>query len=789
MNDILNIPSPPETTDIEDTPASQSVSPDNVERLMLQSSIFNLLTQAAQNKTPIDNVVQDVVSMAIKLVGAQNGIVLYQADISRDDRTVVLSGTAAEQYNNLNIVSGIGNLGELLTDGKSAIINTIDARPDIASEIELELHRIPRNILAISLKGKDTAVGLMILTDKQNESDFTADDYAMIMPIAGTLGMLIYNQWLYDESRIEINRIETLQGVSQIINSTANTEELLQYIMDAAKTVLQCEASSLLLIDEDQQDLYFNIATGNEEIKQIRVPMGKGIAGTCAVTGERFIINDAQNDSRVYKKADETTKFITRNLLCVPMRARDKIIGVLEVLNSEGRPHFNDYDLQLFTSLANSAGVAIHNRELLNDIAERNRELRNRVHELNVLYSTIRILNQSIEVPDMLKEVTQVIAQRMEVDRVSFLFLNDKKTHLTMQAGFGISEKIQTTIHIPCDEGLCGIVMQNRKPLLIDDIGLYPHLGRYKRLRYKTKSFALIPILFQGNAIGTLCVADKKNRTAFDSNDLHILVAISQQISSSYERAVLYHEFIEKQRITRDLDITHDIQMSLLPKTFKHNEYFDIAAIAYPAREVGGDFYDVIPVDESRYAFFIADVSGKSIPAAMFMAFSRSIMRVQARNFQNPNPVLESANIFIAEDAKRGMFVTLFYMFVDPKQSLLTYGSAGHNAQLYFSAADKKSYWMEAQGRPLGISESKPFEEKTLRIHTNDVIVLCTDGVFEALNEANEEFGAQRLETVIQNHYTESAQSIVTSITDAVNEFVGNAEQHDDLTVMVIKIK
>ena len=256
------------------------------------------------------------------------------------------------------------------------------------------------------------------------------------------------------------------------------------------------------------------------------------------------------------------------------------------------------------------------------------------------------------------------------------------------------------------------------------------------------------------------------------------------------ERDTLMREI---ERKNTELAIAAEIQQSFLPDTITQIEGYDIAARSVMAKEVGGDFFDVIPLEvvplgKDRLGIMIADVSGKGIPAALFMALSRIVVRVNATWYgERPAAAIRDANTIIANDSKSGMFVTLFYGLLNSANRTLTYVNAGHNPPVHLRAADGTLEELPATGIAMGVLDDAEYTQATVQMVTGDVLVLYTDGITEAENAALEMFGTDRLEKIILASGGLSADRICQQVLDAVKAFCGDHPQSDDITLMVIR--
>jgi sigma-B regulation protein RsbU (phosphoserine phosphatase) len=244
----------------------------------------------------------------------------------------------------------------------------------------------------------------------------------------------------------------------------------------------------------------------------------------------------------------------------------------------------------------------------------------------------------------------------------------------------------------------------------------------------------------------------------------------------------------ELERKRYELQIAHDIQQSFLPDAVPCLMGFDLAALNLPAREVGGDFYDFVPLANDRIGLTIADVSGKGVPAALFMALSRTIVRANAtRNNTRVADVIRDANRLITADSKSGMFVTLFYARLDENEKTLTYVNAGHNPPVLFKGQSGELIMLRAKGIALGAIEDIELEERTIKLESGDMVIFYTDGVTEAINEKEDQFGEERLFKLIREIHTVSARDMIERIKSEVLAFCGDKPQFDDITLMALK--
>jgi sigma-B regulation protein RsbU (phosphoserine phosphatase) len=243
----------------------------------------------------------------------------------------------------------------------------------------------------------------------------------------------------------------------------------------------------------------------------------------------------------------------------------------------------------------------------------------------------------------------------------------------------------------------------------------------------------------------------------------------------------------ERERYQRELEIAHDIQQSFLPASCPVVPGVQLAAVNRPAREVGGDFYDFIPLSGGRLGLVVADVSDKGVPAALFMALSRSLVRAYSLGAPTVLDALHDANAFIASDSRSAMFVTLFYAVLDPATMVLSYINAGHNPPILINGTDHQVVLLRARGIALGVIEEIELEERKVQLEQGSLVVLYTDGITEAFNPDHKCYGEARLVEQVRQQVDLPADALVARIIEDVKDFAAGAPQSDDITLMVLK--
>jgi len=591
-----------------------------------------------------------------------------------------------------------------------------------------------------------------------------------------------------DERRdmLSTYKLYSLIEIGKKINSLLDINMLLSMIMESCKTLLDAEASSLMLADDERQVLTFHVISGDgDELKTTEVPIGVGIAGTVAQTGEPLLVNDAQNDPRLYREADKKTNMVTRNLICVPMIANERVIGVLEAMNTIDREGFDNDDLLLMMALAEQASISIMNNKLYERI-------RARVDELSALHEVSQLAMYYEKTEDMLRESLEVVARIMHCRYSSLLLYNSRDHTLMMHASTGFENAVPPAEGDPSAEDEISLqVFLKRSALFSENIAFDPRFNSKKNFRYTARSFISMPLQTKSHPIGVLNVTDRVDGGAFDSHDVRILQTIASQISDVHENILLHEEKKNAIRLEKELEITRRLQEAILPKSFPEIKRVNIFASNKPANEVGGDFYDFYQSPEYPNEFIasIADVSGKSIPAALFMASARSTLHAQIvhRQTRSPARLFESANDLILADSDSAMFVTSFMLHCDLGKQQITYSNAGHNSPLLLRRGEERCTYLHTAGKPLAVVPGARYTDAVLDIKDGDTIIMYTDGLIEANDKAGEEFGVERFEEAALVSRDFSAKDISGYILQSVDTFAFGVPQFDDITLFIIK--
>jgi sigma-B regulation protein RsbU (phosphoserine phosphatase) len=399
-----------------------------------------------------------------------------------------------------------------------------------------------------------------------------------------------------------------------------------------------------------------------------------------------------------------------------------------------------------------------------------------------------------LDLDQILRSLTKTFMDDMFINTSSVMLLNPAKAEYRICYVEGERRADVEGTVFGRDDPLMQIVEKERRELTKNDVLEDPH---YESVRedcsknFETVNASLmVPMVFKDQVIGFFNLGEKKSGKFYNRQDIDLFHALANQGAVAIENARLFQENLEKQRMEEELAIARDLQTSMLPATCPQIAGFEIAALSTPAREVGGDFFDFIDIGDGKLGVIIGDVTGKSVSGALVMSASRSVFRMLSEEALTVGEIMIRANRRTKKDITPGMFVALLYAVLDAKARTLSLCSAGQTQPIYLSGETDKASLVETQGDtfPLGILEKANYEETQLQLKTGDVVVLYTDGIVEAMNAQGDMFGFERLLEVAEKARSMQADALLEEIINGVNAFVGGTAQHDDITVIVLRV-
>jgi serine phosphatase RsbU (regulator of sigma subunit)/anti-sigma regulatory factor (Ser/Thr protein kinase) len=408
--------------------------------------------------------------------------------------------------------------------------------------------------------------------------------------------------------------------------------------------------------------------------------------------------------------------------------------------------------------------------------------------ELNAIRAISMTMATNIDLDTLLRLIVNKLVETIGAERGTLYLVDEERGEIVSRVLLEDTSVLEE-IRVKIGEGISGHVAATGDILNIQNAYEDPRFLRAidKKTGYRVRTLLTAPMVNPHQKIIGVVQLLNKIGEPFTSRDERLLTAMSAQAAISIENARLYAQEMEQQLINRELETARGIQQSFLPQAIPQHAGWDIAAFWHPVREVAGDFYDFYTLPDGRLAVVIADVSGKGVPAALFMALTTTVLRfAMSLNFA-PDQLMDQANQAILSDQRSKMFATVFVGYVDLDSGAIRYASAGHNPPLLYRAATGRCEYLEALGVAMGVFKDADYAGETVRLADGDVLVMYTDGITEASRPDEEEFGEERLDELLRGCATCSAQEISDLIVQTVADFAQGQGTSDDETLVVIK--
>ncbi len=416
-------------------------------------------------------------------------------------------------------------------------------------------------------------------------------------------------------------------------------------------------------------------------------------------------------------------------------------------------------------------------------LVRENEELRRAVYELSVLNELSLDIGTAFDTQDIMARTVKRSMEAVAAEQAVITLTNLENESLgetLVRVIDSASRQEQFHLH----QALIGWMQLKNQPLLTNNPAGDDRL-RNISMPEEIRSLLCVPLVVKAELIGVLTVYNNKGG-GFTEEDQRLLAIIASQAAQVIENARLYEETRQYELVREQIRLAMSIQQELLPVSSPVIPGYDLAGITIPAEEVGGDYYDFIPLDRGRYAVALGDVSGKGLPASLLMANLQATLRGQLLFADSTGECLRRANRLLFRSTAPEKFATLFCGIIDTHNHTLNFTNAGHEHPFLFGVAAPVRR-LSTGGIMLGTLEDYPFGEETWTLARDDLLVIASDGVKDAENALEEPFGEARLENLLRTVHTRSAEEIVRAVIANVKRHCGEVPYNDDLTLVVIK--
>jgi serine phosphatase RsbU (regulator of sigma subunit)/putative methionine-R-sulfoxide reductase with GAF domain len=673
--------------------------------------------------------------------------------------------------------------------GKTILVN------DVTLDDRYVPSRLPpkntRSELCVPLVFDDKVVGLLdIQSDKLNA--FTEDDQMMFEAVADTMAAAIRNADLYRSEQWRRQVSDSLRDVAGLISDNVGVDEVLEMILSELDRNLPIDISAVWLLQDGDLCLSAVHGTDGAQLEKVCISNPDSIyAMADALMADVPVIRRA--DDPIWPSGLTAGYESDYSSIAAPLRVGDRLLGVLTLAHhTSGR--YGHEAQAITTTFASYAAVAIENARLYDSAQEQ-------AYASAALLQVAQAVVSLNDVDEILGSITRIMPILVGVHRVALYRLDVERNIFTASHEYGFSEEEESDMtekefvlgEFPLLDAACE---QNR--MLIQP--LKPKAAPKSWLRIQPEADAqreadavnaerllmAVPLSIKNDMFGVMLIEEAENGRRFRSRRIEIISGIAQQAALAIQNDLLQQEMVVRERLETEVQLARSIQQTFIPQFLPTHESWQFAARWRTARQVGGDFYDVIGLPNGNFGLFIADVADKGMPAALFMALTRTLVRAAVNEMNSPAEVLRRVNDQLLPDTQQGMFVTAVYGVLDTTLGTFTYVNAGHNPP----------FWVKGNGSiekltrtavALGVMEQPSMQERTISLEVGDNLLLYTDGLTEAFSPDGNLFGDSRLMDALISIQKHTADEVLVLVEHRLNEFIETVPLGDDLTMLSVK--
>ena len=570
-----------------------------------------------------------------------------------------------------------------------------------------------------------------------------------------------------------------LAELGREVSSVLDLDALLEKIPQLISRLTSFTVFSVYLLNERREELSIAYALGypDEIAKHFTLKLGQGVVGSAIAEQRTIVVDDVDADPRYLAVVPGA-----KSQLAVPLRHKGKVIGALNLL-SDRIGAFHERDEWILRQFGAHVAQAIVTARLF----ESEREY---AETLETLAEVGREMSAILDLDELLTRVAHLLKRVIAYRIFGIALLNEETSALEMKVAIKYGDDPRAMAPVKLGEGLVGYAAQHKEVVNVPDVLKDP---RYINAVEGVRSELVVPLLLKDRCIGVFDL-ESPEVGAFTKKHVELLTLLASQAAVAIENARLYESIrASEARFEKELRFAQRVQMALLPQELpKRLRGVDVAWHFDPARELGGDLCDFLSPEPNTLVVAVGDVSGKGVPAALYSAAigemirGRTFRRRLEKERSTPATVLTAMNRILHERNLEEYYCTLCYAMFEFKKQIVTFANSGLPYPV--QCREGKASQIDMPGVPLGSFGGITYDEVSADLKPGDVFVFCSDGISEAFNDANEEFGAARLLRVVEQNCDRSAKDIVNELFMAVQMFCGDAPQSDDRTVVVVKI-
>jgi sigma-B regulation protein RsbU (phosphoserine phosphatase) len=419
-------------------------------------------------------------------------------------------------------------------------------------------------------------------------------------------------------------------------------------------------------------------------------------------------------------------------------------------------------------------------------LANENARLRSAVDELSILNDIATAVSSASSLERTIELIVHKCIKHLKVEQATITLLDTKRMETPFHTIIRGADTSSEILPYRLDAELTGWMLKHQKPLVSNDLKNDGRFQATDRESCAVRSVLSVPLVLKGRMIGLLNLFNKRAGDDFTDADARLLGIIATQSAQVIEHSRLFAEEQALKLMQEEMKLAYKIQMDLLPKDAPRLAGYDIAGVSIPAKAVGGDYFDFIHLNERTLALCLGDVSGKGMPAALLMANLQATLRGQVLVDPSPAECLRRSNALLFRSTDADKFATLFYGILDGGTHRLAYANAGHNYPLMLKSGGEPVR-LDLGGLVLGCLEEFRYAEGVVEFDPGDTLLIYSDGITESFDANEEEFGEERLASILRTASANTAAHLIDQIMTAARAHAGELSQMDDMTLLVIR--
>lgn len=571
--------------------------------------------------------------------------------------------------------------------------------------------------------------------------------------------------------------IQSLCEIGEELSSIEKFESSSQSVLHLIMGTLVISKAGILIFDDENQHLKLAASRGVENT-ELSFEVPANVINKLHHSSDPIFVENTE-DQVLRNYFDSISEELAQlySHIWIPLKVKSRLLGVISISKKFMGQEYEPVDLELLNIIVQQLSISINNFYLIKNLKDANFQLNRKLLELETLYDLGIAIGSIMEVEELSEQIL-----------INSVGLTDASSgFLALRSEEGL--ELAASINLPEEDAKQLESFEPVTAILEKKESYLDNSGEAEKHPYGIRKLLIVPLSGQYQVLGLMGLADKESRSGllnFTEDDRRLLLNFATQAGVAIENAKFYKESVEKERLEKELQVAATIQRNILPDSPPEIPGLEIVATTIPSRFVGGDHYDFHSRGKD-HLFSIADVSGKGIPAALLVSTLHATQHALISGEWDVQRIVQRISSSIFKSSLSNKFITFFLISYDADTRSIRTVNAGHNPPLIISQ-DGEMKKLTKGGLVLGLLPDVDYDIEATQLKPGDVLVTFTDGVNEAMNIENEEFGDDRFEALLIENRHKSAREIFNSVMDAISEWTAGAPQHDDITLVIYKV-